>query len=79
MTRCRPLAPCRPLTPWRRRLLGFGASLAVAVAVVVGGATGAAWAHAGLVASTPEAATGVAQAPGAVVMRFSEPLNLTSA
>ncbi len=32
-------------------------------------------AHAGLVASTPSPGMGLPQAPGAVVLRFSEPLN----
>ncbi|MGH2659389.1 MAG: hypothetical protein ACRDHS_06930 [Actinomycetota bacterium] len=32
-------------------------------------------AHAGLVASTPSPGIGLPQAPGAVVLRFSEPLN----
>ncbi|MDP9225887.1 MAG: copper resistance protein CopC [Actinomycetota bacterium] len=33
-------------------------------------------AHAGLVSSTPEPGSELASAPGAVILRFSEPLNV---
>lgn len=48
--------------------------VAVVLAVSLGGAAPA-WAHAGLVASSPSPGIGLPQAPGAVVLRFSEPLN----
>lgn len=49
-------------------------AVATAVVVLVAGA-GPAGAHAGLVSASPGAGTGLPAAPGAVVLRFSEPLN----
>ena len=46
----------------------------IALAMLTASAAPAA-AHAGLVASSPSSGTGLPQAPGAVVLRFSEPLN----
>jgi len=53
------------------RLLG---AVATAVVVLVVG-VGPAAAHAGLVSASPGPGTGLPAAPGAVVLRFSEPLN----
>jgi len=49
--------------------------LVAVVGTLMGGASPA-WAHSGLLAASPSAGTGLPQAPGAVVLRFSEPLNL---
>lgn len=48
--------------------------LGLAIAVAGFDATPA-YAHAEVVAATPEAGSGLAQAPGAVVLKFTEPLN----
>lgn len=48
---------------------------ALAVALLVGPPT-AAWAHAGFISSTPEPGSELGTAPGVVVLRFSEPLNM---
>src|SRR6266568_3697017 len=57
----------------RRRFRGvlFVGVVVAAIATWAGPAA----AHAGLVAASPSAASGLPQAPGAVVLRFSEPLN----
>ncbi len=54
----------------RRRLL-----LSLAAAVLVIAAASPAWAHAELVQASPAPGLGLPQAPGAVVVRFNEPLN----
>lgn len=59
----------------RRQVVRLGLAASVTTAVVLGAGGGTAWAHAGLASSTHGEATGLAQAPGAVVLRFTEPLN----
>ena len=55
---------------WVRRLV----VLAVATTALVCASGGAAWAHASFVSATPGPGTGLPQAPGSVVLRFTEPL-----
>ncbi|MGH2660434.1 MAG: copper resistance protein CopC [Actinomycetota bacterium] len=55
----------------RRRLLGL------AVLVVIIGTPGTAQAHAAIVSSQPEPGQELATAPGVVVLRFTEPLNVS--
>jgi copper transport protein len=47
----------------------------VAVAILVLAAASPAWAHAELADASPAPGSGLAQAPGAAVLRFNEPLN----
>lgn len=56
-----------------RRLRALGAAAVVAAALCVSAVPASA--HATLVAATPAPGTGLPQAPGAVVIRFTEPLN----
>jgi copper transport protein len=58
------------LTNTRRILLAFAIATGLALALPTG-----AFAHAGLLSSTPEPGTELASAPGAVTLRFSEPVN----
>lgn len=58
----------------RRYLTRFMAFMVVLVAFTVGSAHPAG-AHADLVDASPSPGSGLAQAPAAVVMRFTEPLN----
>ncbi len=64
-----PVARTPVVGTWR-----LVAALALTAVVVVVGA-GPAGAHASFVAATPSPGSGLPQAPGAVAMRFSEPLN----
>jgi copper transport protein len=57
----------------------FEGRVLVVLAVAIGGSLAlpvAALAHAGLLSSTPEPGTELGAAPGAVILRFSEPLNV---
>jgi methionine-rich copper-binding protein CopC len=49
----------------------------LAAALILFDAPASALAHAGLVLASPEPGTGLAQAPAAVIVKFSEPLNLS--
>ena len=68
--RAAPQASDRP-SRWVVRLLA-----GLAVGMLALGAPAATLAHAELVLSSPEPGTGLAQAPAAVVIKFSEPLNV---
>ncbi|TMK55439.1 MAG: copper resistance protein CopC [Actinobacteria bacterium] len=57
------------------RHLRAGAALVAIVFAVVVTTAGPAGAHANLASAQPPAGVSVPQAPGAVVLRFSEPLN----
>lgn len=59
---------------WRHRLAA-GAFALIAATLLVGIWTSPASAHAELVTATPDAGSGLPQAPGYVVLKFSEPLN----
>ena len=58
------------------RLVRLAAVFAIALAAVVVVASPPAPVQAGLVSASPEPGVGLRTAPGAVVPRFSEPLNL---
>ena len=60
---------------WRRRASAATLGVVVATGVILTGG-GPASAHAGLLSASPGPGIGVPQPPGAVVLRFSEPLNL---
>jgi methionine-rich copper-binding protein CopC/putative copper export protein len=64
-------APTRGI---ERRVAGAFAAGAIALALVVASASPA-FAHAELVTSSPSPGSGLPQAPGAVVLKFTEPLN----
>jgi copper transport protein len=59
------------LTSARRILLTLAIATGLSLALPM-----VAFAHAGLLSSTPEAGTELASAPGAVTLRFSEPVNV---
>ena len=65
------LVPGRRLTNARRILLALAIATGLPLALPM-----AAFAHAGLLSSTPEPGAELASAPGAVTMRFSEPVNV---
>lgn len=74
----RPVAhACAARVARRSRLLVSRFLTSLTVAVIALAAPAAVSAHAELVLASPAPGTGLAQAPAAVVMKFSEPLNLS--